>query len=118
MRPMIASAGIGFPWSRRAQSSAPDVAGPSSPVNHGRSITQTIEADTLVLVMSDATTQQVDEPATHNATFTHRYLADACLHGEHVVCATSTVGVMGEKEPATCEFCRARCLCICHPWSH
>ena len=65
--------------------------------------------------MSDATTQQVEGQHTHSTTFVHRYLSTACLHGEHVYCV-SEQGQAGAKKPATCKFCDARCVCVCHPW--
>lgn len=43
----------------------------------------------------------------------HRYLSTACLHGDHGYCAAK-VGAQGEKRPAQCKFCEARCLCSCH----
>lgn len=43
----------------------------------------------------------------------HRYLSTGCLHGEHGYCA-AMVGAQGEKRPATCKFCDARCICDCH----
>jgi len=93
------------------------VAGRSCPASHGRSTTPTIEVDTSGLAMSDATTRQVAEPHTPSVTFVHRYLSTACLHGEHVYCA-SDIGASGSKRPATCKFCDAHCVCACHPWSH
>lgn len=43
----------------------------------------------------------------------HEYLSTACHHGRHDYCA-AMVGVQGEKRPATCKFCDARCVCPCH----
>jgi hypothetical protein len=44
----------------------------------------------------------------------HRYLSTACLHGEHDYCAGKTRQDGGEKVPAKCKFCEARCVCGCH----
>lgn len=109
-------AGTGYPASPPAQCTAPDAAGRSCPANHGRSTTPTTEADTSGPAMSHATTLQVEELHTSSGTFVHRYLSTACLHGEHVYCA-SDQGQQGPKKPATCKFCEARCSCVCHPWS-
>ncbi len=44
----------------------------------------------------------------------HFYLSTGCFHGVHEHCR-STRSVAGEyKEPATCKFCPARCICPCH----
>lgn len=43
----------------------------------------------------------------------HDYLSTACHHGEHEYCQSNT-GLSGEKKPAQCKFCEARCLCSCH----
>jgi hypothetical protein len=44
----------------------------------------------------------------------HRYLSTGCLHGEHDYCAGKTRQDGGEKVPAKCKFCDARCVCGCH----
>lgn len=46
-------------------------------------------------------------------TVSHVYLSTACLHRRHAHCA-SMVGVQGQKRPAQCKFCEARCICHCH----
>lgn len=43
----------------------------------------------------------------------HRYLSTACFHGDHDYCKSMT-GYHGEKRPARCKFCDARCACFCH----
>jgi hypothetical protein len=54
----------------------------------------------------------------------HQYLSTSCLHADadgrpelHVYCR-SRVGSNGEtewaKEPSSCKFCGARCICECH----
>lgn len=43
----------------------------------------------------------------------HVYLSTGCLHGRHGYCA-GMVGVQGEKRPARCKWCDARCICSCH----
>jgi hypothetical protein len=43
----------------------------------------------------------------------HRYLSTGCYHGDHKYCQ-STTGRSGEKQPARCKFCEARCVCWCH----
>lgn len=43
----------------------------------------------------------------------HRYLATACLHGEHAYC-NGTVGLAGRKRPGECKWCAAKCVCDCH----
>lgn len=43
----------------------------------------------------------------------HTYLSTACWHERHDYC-NSMVGYQGEKRPAQCKFCSARCICECH----
>lgn len=43
----------------------------------------------------------------------HSYLSTACLHDRHDYCL-AMIGYQGEKRPATCKFCDARCICACH----
>lgn len=43
----------------------------------------------------------------------HRYLSTGCFHGDHKYCQSAT-GQSGEKEPARCKFCEAKCVCPCH----
>lgn len=43
----------------------------------------------------------------------HRYLSTGCRHGEHGYCQSNT-GSQGQKKPAQCKFCAARCVCSCH----
>lgn len=43
----------------------------------------------------------------------HVYLSTACLHQQHDHC-NSMVGTQGEKRPAQCKFCEAKCICGCH----
>lgn len=43
----------------------------------------------------------------------HSYLSTGCYHGEHDYCRSMT-GWQGEKRPAQCKFCDARCECDCH----
>lgn len=47
------------------------------------------------------------------ATDGHTYLSTGCLHGRHDHCQ-AMVGTTGDKRPATCKFCDARCICPCH----
>lgn len=49
----------------------------------------------------------------HAVTVSHVYLSTACLHKRHNYCA-SQVGTQGDKRPARCKFCDARCICPCH----
>jgi hypothetical protein len=43
----------------------------------------------------------------------HRYLSTGCRHGEHGYCQSNT-GSQGDKRPAECKFCAAKCVCSCH----
>lgn len=43
----------------------------------------------------------------------HIYLSTACLHGEHEYCQAAR-GLFGIKQPATCKWCTAPCICHCH----
>lgn len=43
----------------------------------------------------------------------HEYLSTACLHQHHDYCKRER-GLMGEKIPAQCKFCKAPCICPCH----
>lgn len=43
----------------------------------------------------------------------HRYLSTGCRHGEHGYCQSNT-GSQGQKKPAECKFCAAKCVCSCH----
>jgi hypothetical protein len=43
----------------------------------------------------------------------HRYLSTGCLHGDHDYCKAPT-GAAGSKTPASCKFCRSKCVCGCH----
>lgn len=43
----------------------------------------------------------------------HVYLSTACLHGQHTYCQAK-IGNQGEKQPGTCKFCPAQCICECH----
>lgn len=43
----------------------------------------------------------------------HIYLSTACYHGYHDYCKRER-GLMGEKIPAKCKFCDAKCWCSCH----
>lgn len=43
----------------------------------------------------------------------HIYLSTACLHGQHLYCQNK-VGADGQKKPAECKWCTARCICECH----
>jgi hypothetical protein len=63
-------------------------------------------------------------PDEHRETGEHAYLSTACLHAQTVAdpdeakrlhgrCQSMT-GTQGEKKPATCKFCDARCVCECH----
>lgn len=45
--------------------------------------------------------------------FEHEYLSTACLHEQHEYC-NAMVGYQGQKRPATCKFCDAKCVCLCH----
>jgi hypothetical protein len=41
------------------------------------------------------------------------YLSTGCLHDRHDYCQNRT-GQAGAKQPATCKFCDATCICHCH----
>lgn len=43
----------------------------------------------------------------------HVYLSTSCLHDEHEYCQSET-GLLGQKVPASCKFCKADCICPCH----
>lgn len=55
----------------------------------------------------------LNEPEPSLTATVHEYLSTSCLHGQHDYCA-SMVGYQGEKRPAQCKFCAARCVCPCH----
>lgn len=44
----------------------------------------------------------------------HVYLSTGCYHGDHAYCQRGVRGDGGEKRPAQCKFCDARCICDCH----
>jgi len=44
----------------------------------------------------------------------HIYLSTSCLHDEHRHCRSAVNVEGGPKEPGTCKFCPARCICQCH----
>lgn len=46
--------------------------------------------------------------------FQHVYLSTGCLHGNHEYCKSMT-GLNGAKRPGECKFCKAKCICACHP---
>lgn len=46
------------------------------------------------------------------------YLSTACRHEEHKHCRSTTTGDGASKEPGTCKFCDAKCICYCHPWNY
>ncbi|MCX4792544.1 hypothetical protein OG369_42985 [Streptomyces sp. NBC_01221] len=70
------------------------------------SVRREVAAAVLAAVDNDAL-PDVDPSAPHE------YLSTGCLHGEHAYCQSMT-GQQGEKRPAECKFCRARCTCSCH----
>lgn len=43
----------------------------------------------------------------------HIYMSTSCLHGNHGYCQSNT-GLCGNKAPAQCKTCAARCICKCH----
>ncbi|HEX5568074.1 MAG TPA: hypothetical protein VFY14_14300, partial [Streptomyces sp.] len=43
----------------------------------------------------------------------HVYLSTGCFHGEHGYCQGKD-GMAGPKQPASCKFCKAPCVCGCH----
>jgi hypothetical protein len=44
----------------------------------------------------------------------HYYLSTSCFHGVHEHCR-SAVNIYGNpKEPGTCKWCPAVCICRCH----
>jgi hypothetical protein len=43
----------------------------------------------------------------------HVYLSTSCRHGQHAYCQARK-GLAGDKEPSTCKFCDAKCICDCH----
>lgn len=47
------------------------------------------------------------------ATGDHYYWSTACFHGKHEYC-NAMIGYQGQKRPAQCKFCDARCQCLCH----
>jgi hypothetical protein len=47
------------------------------------------------------------------ATEEHVYLSTACLHNHHDYCKRER-GLAGDKTPAKCKFCAAKCVCGCH----
>lgn len=49
----------------------------------------------------------------HIDTDRHVYLSTGCYHGDHEYCQSNT-GLNGQKTPASCKFCGARCECPCH----
>lgn len=44
----------------------------------------------------------------------HTYLSTSCLHDVHDHCRGTVSVTGGPKEPATCKYCPARCVCGCH----
>lgn len=45
------------------------------------------------------------------------YLSTACRHEVHKHCRSATASDGAIKEPGTCKFCDAKCICWCHPWN-
>lgn len=43
----------------------------------------------------------------------HIYLSTSCFHGDHNYCKRET-GLLGNKIPGVCKFCKAPCICRCH----
>lgn len=43
----------------------------------------------------------------------HVYFSTSCFHGDHNYCQRET-GLLGNKTPAVCKFCKAPCVCVCH----
>jgi hypothetical protein len=41
----------------------------------------------------------------------HLYLSTACLHGEHQHCRSAVNADGQPKQPGTCKFCDAVCVC-------
>lgn len=46
------------------------------------------------------------------------YLSTACRHEKHQHCRSTTAADGTTKEPGTCKFCDAKCICYCHPWNN
>lgn len=46
------------------------------------------------------------------------YLSTACRHEKHQHCRSTTAADGAAKEPGTCKFCDAKCICYCHPWNN
>lgn len=43
----------------------------------------------------------------------HIYFSTSCHHGDHTYCQRET-GLLGNKIPGVCKFCKAPCVCSCH----
>lgn len=46
------------------------------------------------------------------------YLSTACRHEVHKHCRSNTAADGASKEPGTCKFCDAKCICWCHSWNY
>lgn len=57
---------------------------------------------------------EAQQIAAHVTGDTHRYLSTSCLHGRHDHCRCTTSITGGDKEPGTCKWCPATCICGCH----
>lgn len=44
----------------------------------------------------------------------HYYLSTSCFHGVHEHCRSTLNMEGGKKEPGTCKWCPAECICPCH----
>lgn len=65
------------------------------------------------LQVGDAWTVEEVDAYVAATTSEHSYLSTACLHHRHDYCE-AMVGYQGEKRPAQCKFCEAKCVCRCH----
>ncbi len=43
----------------------------------------------------------------------HVYLSTSCFHNDHNYCK-GQIGLVGNKTPAVCKFCKTPCICPCH----
>lgn len=87
---------------------------PKSPVERliAASSLGTPEAVALRAGVSDETARRIVERSQQlNAGGEHVYLSTACLHGQHEHCRSAVAVDGGIKEPGTCKFCGAACVC-------
>jgi hypothetical protein len=50
--------------------------------------------------------------AQHGSDGQHHYLSTACLHGQHDHCRSAVTADGQAKQPGTCKFCPAVCMCL------